>query len=265
MHLKNQVAVVTGASKGIGLAIVKKFVEEGANVIAISRTVTNELAQLIESNADAVKYFAIDLNEERDTQQLSDLLGSAFGRIDILVNNVGAIDERRGQGFLATSIEEWEQLYQLNLFSIVRMTQAALPHMLKQNVGAVINISSINAQMPELMLPIYGTTKAAINNLTKMLAGEFGPRQIRVNSISPGPVVTPLWNAENGMASSIASAASMTPDEVMTKLPEMAGITLGRFAEPEDIANLTIFLSSKQASMITGANYIIDGNMTKMI
>ncbi|QWU17877.1 NAD(P)-dependent dehydrogenase, short-chain alcohol dehydrogenase family [Paenibacillus sophorae] len=264
LKLTDKVAVVSGASKGIGLAIVKRFAEEGAKVIAISRSLTEELDLLIQNHQ--VKHLAIDVNTARDTDELSQKLVEAFGRIDILINNVGAIDQRRGQGFLATPSEEWEQLYNLNLFSVVRLTQAALPHIIEQNSGSIVNISSINAQMPELLLPIYGTTKAALNNLTKMLAGEFGPRQIRVNSISPGPVVTPLWNhSESGLAKSVGAAAGMTSEDIMEKLPAMAGITLGRFAQPEDIANLTVFLASEQASMITGSDYVIDGNLLKTI
>lgn len=97
-----------------------------------------------------------------------------------------------------------------------RLFFAALPHILKNHEGAIVNISSVNAQMPELLLPIYGTTKAALNNLTKMLAGEFGPRRIRVNSISPGPVVTPLrQDPENGMAKTISSMAAMDAEKCL--------------------------------------------------
>lgn len=264
LKLANKVAVVTGASKGIGLAIVRKFVEEGAWVVAVSRTLTEELADLVENQS--VKHLPIDVSMERNTVELSEKLGGVFGRVDILINSVGAVDKRRGEGFLATPNEEWEQLFDLNLFSVVRFTQAALPYILKNNEGAIVNISSVNAQMPELLLPIYGTTKAALNNLTKMLAGEFGPRHIRVNSISPGPVVTPLWqDPENGMAKTISSMAAMDSEKVFEELPKMAGITLGKFAEAEDIANLAVFLASERASMITGADYVIDGNMIKTI
>ncbi|MEN1987653.1 SDR family NAD(P)-dependent oxidoreductase [Paenibacillus hubeiensis] len=207
LKLANKVAVVTGASKGIGLAIVRKFIEEGASVVAVSRTLTEELADLVEHKS--VKHLPIDVNMERNTVELS------------ILNN---------------------------------------------NEGAIVNISSVNARMPELLLPIYGTTKAALNNLTKMLAGEFGPRNIRVNSISPGPVVTPLWqDPDNGMAKTIGSVAAMDSEKVFEELPKMAGITLGKFAEAGDIANLTVFLASERASMITGADYVIDGNMIKTI
>lgn len=189
LKLANKVAVVTGASKGIGLAIVRKFIEEGASVVAVSRTLTEELADLVEHKS--VKHLPIDVNMERNTVELS------------ILNN---------------------------------------------NEGAIVNISSVNARMPELLLPIYGTTKAALNNLTKMLAGEFGPRNIRVNSISPGPVVTPLWqDPDNGMAKTIGSFAAMDSEKVFEELPKMAGITLGEFAEAGDIANLTVFLASERA------------------
>ncbi|WP_339274020.1 SDR family oxidoreductase [Paenibacillus sp. FSL W8-0426] len=207
LKLANKVAVVTGASKGIGLAIVRKFIEEGASVVAVSRTLTEELADLVEHKS--VKHLPIDVNMERNTVELS------------ILNN---------------------------------------------NEGAIVNISSVNARMPELLLPIYGTTKAALNNLTKILAGEFGPRNVRVNSISPGPVVTPLWqDPDNGMAKTIGSVAAMDSEKVFEELPKMAGITLGKFAEAGDIANLTVFLASERASMITGADYVIDGNMVKTI
>ncbi|MET3548299.1 NAD(P)-dependent dehydrogenase (short-subunit alcohol dehydrogenase family) [Paenibacillus favisporus] len=109
LKLANKVAVVTGASKGIGLAIVRKFVEEGASVVAVSRTLTEELADLVENKS--VKHLPIDVSMERNTVELSEKLGGVFGRVDILINSIGAVDKRRGEGFLATPNEEWEQLF----------------------------------------------------------------------------------------------------------------------------------------------------------
>ncbi|MBA2939624.1 SDR family oxidoreductase [Paenibacillus sp. CGMCC 1.16610] len=261
LNLRDKVAVVTGASKGIGLAIVKRFVEEGAKVVAVSRTLSEELTQL--ANKYDVVHVPMDVASTKDVDIISSKLISPFGRIDILVNNAGAIDSRKGIGFINTTNEDWEELYNLNLFSVVRFTQAVVPHMLKQKQGSIINVSSVNAYLPEVTYPIYGTTKAALNNLTKLLAAELGSKQIRVNSISPGPVKTDMWTDENGLANEFANKFGTSAEKAMDKFSEMAGILLGKLSETNDVADLAVFLASERASMITASDYVIDGGVLK--
>ncbi|SDW10108.1 SDR family NAD(P)-dependent oxidoreductase [Paenibacillus sp. CF384] len=261
LNLKDKVAVVTGASKGIGLAIAEQFLNEGAKVVAVSRSLSAELKQLMATNK--VIHVPMDVAAAKDVKEISSKLIEPFGRIDILVNNAGAIDTRKGIGFMNTTNEDWEELYNLNFFSVVRFTQAVVPHLLKQKHTSIVNISSVNAYLPEVTYPIYGTTKAAMNNLTKLLAAELGSQQIRVNSISPGPVKTDMWTEENGLADEFAKKFGTTPENAMEKFSEMAGILLRRLSESKDIAELTVFLASERANMITACDYAIDGGVLK--
>ncbi len=137
--------------------------------------------------------------------------------------------------------------------------------MIGQERGVIINIASVNARQPDPMVVAYGAAKAAVVNLSKALAEEFGPKGIRVNSVSPGPVETPLWVGPGGMADTFAQLTGKSHAEVVAQLPKLAGITLGRFLRPDEIASLVLFLASDQAAMITGADYVIDGGLIKSL
>ena len=258
-----KVAVITGASKGIGLAIVTTLAEAGYAIVAASRdphAVRDELATRF-----PVIAVAADLTTPDGPAEVIRQAVATWGRIDLLVNNVGALDPQRGGGFLAVSDEDWQHVLAINFLSMVRSCRAALPVMISRERGVVINIASLNARQPDPMVVAYGAAKAAVVNLSKALAEEFGPKGIRVNSVSPGPVRTPLWVGPGGMADTFAKATGKSPEEVVAQLPKLAGITLGRFLRPEEIAALVLFLASDQAAMITGADYVIDGGMVKSL
>jgi len=182
--LADKVAVVTGASKGIGLAITRALLDEGALVVAGARR-TDNLAGL-----DRVTAVALDLTTIDGPSQLVGRALDQHGRVDVLVNNVGAV-RLRLEGFLGTSDEEFVWAMQMNFFSALRATRAVLPGMLERGSGAIVNIASVNAFFqPDAATIDYGAAKAALVNLTKSLAQEFGPHGIRVNAVSPGPVST---------------------------------------------------------------------------
>lgn len=258
LDLGGKVAVVTGASKGIGLAITKALVAEGANVVAGART-TDALAGM-----DGVTPVALDLGQRDAPAALVAKALERHGRVDVLVNNLGAV-RMRLQGFLGTSDEEFERSMQLNFFAAVRATRAALPPMIAQGRGAIVNVASVNAFFePDAGVLDYGAAKAALVNFTKSIAQEFGPRGIHVNAVSPGPVSTDLWLGKEGVAATVARASGTSEDEARKNvIASLGGFATGRFTTPEEVATLVVVLASERTSNVTGSNYVIDGGLIK--
>jgi NAD(P)-dependent dehydrogenase (short-subunit alcohol dehydrogenase family) len=188
------------------------------------------------------------------------------GRLDVLVNNVGAVRLRLG-GFLATSDEEFEWSMQINFFAALRASRAALRVMLEGGGGAIVNVASVNAFFqPDGGTVDYGPAKAALVNLSKALAQEFGPKGIRVNSISPGPVATELWLGENGVAHTVARATGVDADTARDQvLASIGGLATRRLTTPEEVANLVAMVASSRLGNVTGANFVIDGGLIKTL
>ncbi|MFE3670302.1 oxidoreductase [Streptomyces goshikiensis] len=260
LELTGKVAVVTGASKGIGLAITESFLREGGRVVAGSRSETRELAALRETYD--VTFVAGDLALGEGVDALIQAAMERHGRIDVLVNNVGATEPRTD--FLTIDDAQWQHGFELNFFSAVRASRAALPHLFADGGGAIINITSLNARLPFPSVVDYSAAKAALTSLTKALSEEFAPRGVRVNAIAPGPVRTPFWTAPGGFAETVAAGAGTTAQEAMdVVVPQQMGISTGRFTEPQEVADLALFLASPRAANITGAEFLIDGGQTK--
>jgi NAD(P)-dependent dehydrogenase (short-subunit alcohol dehydrogenase family) len=258
LQLQDKVAVVTGAGKGIGLAITKMLVDEGAHVVAASRTV-DTLEGLARVTPVAIDLIAPDA-PGRLIQQAVD----AHGRVDVLVNNVGAV-RLRLEGFLATSDEEFEWSLQMNFLTAVRATRAALGPMLEQGAGTIVNTASINAfYEPDAGVIDYGAAKAALVNFSKSIAQEFGPKGIRINSVSPGPVATDLWLGEGGVADTVAKASGTDIASAREQIVAgMGGFPTGRFTTPEEVATLVVMLASERTANVTGSEYVIDGGLIK--
>ncbi|MFH8775794.1 SDR family NAD(P)-dependent oxidoreductase [Streptomyces sp. NPDC017958] len=262
LQLKDKVAVVTGASKGIGLAIADAFAREGAHVVTGSRSVTPELEALHEGYG--VTAVTVDLSTPDRPDTLVRLAADQYGRVDILVNNLGTATSR--PSFLDIDDAEWQRIFNMTLFSAVRASRAALPHLLDAGEGSIINISSINARLPFPMVVDYSAAKAGLTSLTKSLSEEFAPRGIRVNAIAPGPVRTPFWTAPGGFADATAAQAGTTAqDAIDVVVPQSMGISTGRVTEPHEVADLAVFLASPLAGNITGAEFTIDGGQVKTV
>jgi NAD(P)-dependent dehydrogenase (short-subunit alcohol dehydrogenase family) len=258
LNLAGKVAVVTGAGKGIGMAATRALADEGAHVVAGSRT-TDTLDGL-----KGVTPVAVDLTAPDGPAQLIRRATEEHGRVDVLVNNVGAV-RMRTEGFFGTSDEDFAWAMQMNFFIALRASRAALTEMVKNGNGAIVNVASVNAFFqPDAATIDYGAAKAALVNLTKTLAQEFGPRGIRVNAVSPGPVATDLWLGEHGVAATVAKATGVDADTArQTIIAGIGGFATGRFTTPEEVATLITFLASDRAGNITGANYLIDGGLIK--
>jgi NAD(P)-dependent dehydrogenase (short-subunit alcohol dehydrogenase family) len=260
LHLTDKVAVVTGASKGIGLAIVQALAEEGVRVVAGARGSSDELSDL--AARFKVHPVAVDLSTPDGPARLIDEAVATFGGLDILVNNVGAVRPRLG-GFLSVSDDDWTWGLNINFLAAVRATRAALPHLLDRGAGTIVTVSSVNAFLPDPSIIDYTAAKAALTNFSKALSKEVGPRGIRVNTISPGPVETPLWLADNGVDAVVARASGNQPGAVAKQLA--ASTVTGRFTRPGEVADLVLLLASDRAGNVTGADFVIDGGLIKTL
>jgi NAD(P)-dependent dehydrogenase (short-subunit alcohol dehydrogenase family) len=262
LHLKDKTVVVTGASRGIGLAAVRAFAEEGARVVAGARNPGAGLEELAASY-DVVPV-AGDLATPAGVERLIATAMERFGRIDVLVNNVGAVQPRLG-GFLSVTDEDWLATMNLNLMSAVRACRAALPELLTAR-GAIVTVSSVNAFLPDPGVIDYTASKAALTNFSKALSKEVGPLGVRVNSIAPGPVSTDIWTGENGMADRVAKAMGKDLDSAVEELVAgLGGFATGRITTPEEVADLILMLASDRTGNITGADFTIDGGLIKTL
>jgi NAD(P)-dependent dehydrogenase (short-subunit alcohol dehydrogenase family) len=258
LDLNGKIAVVTGAARGIGLATTKALVAEGAHVVAASR----DTASL--DGLEGVTPVEADLSLPDAPGGLIRRAIESHGRVDVLVNNVGQVSMRL-EGFLGTSDEDFERSLQVNFFIALRATRAVLPGMVERGEGAIVNVASVNAFFePDAGVLDYGAAKAALVNLSKSLAQEFGPRGVRVNSVSPGPVATDLWLGDRGVAATVAAATGVDADTARERVvASLGGFATGRFTTPEEVATLITLLASSRLGNVTGANYVIDGGLIK--
>jgi NAD(P)-dependent dehydrogenase (short-subunit alcohol dehydrogenase family) len=257
LELSDKIAVVTGASKGIGLAVARELAAEGARVVAGARHV--EALEGIEG----VTPVPVDLADPEGPSRLVGHAVDELGRVDVLVNNVGAAHVRL-DGFLALSDADFEASLQLNFFAAVRATRAAVEDMTKRREGTVVNVASVNSFFePDGGVIDYGAAKAALVNLVKSLSQELGPSGIRITSVSPGPVATDLWLGKSGVAETVGSATGKGADAVRDQMA--ASMPTGRFTTPREVANIVVLLASPRMANVTGANWVIDGGLVKTV
>jgi NAD(P)-dependent dehydrogenase (short-subunit alcohol dehydrogenase family) len=260
LHLSGKVAIVTGASKGIGLAITRSLAGEGVSVVAGALHGSPELDVLVDRyDVEAVM---VDLAGREGPAELVMAATARHDRLDILVNNVGAVRARL-DGFLALTDEDWDWALTINFLAAVRTTRAAMPHLLEQQSSTVITISSVNAFLPNPGVIDYSAAKGALTNFCKSLSKEFGGRGVRVNTISPGPVQTDLWLGDAGVAATVGQAAGTTPDDIIRR--QQADIVTGRFSYPQEIADLVLLLASDRITNVSGSDLLIDGGLVKTL
>lgn len=250
-------AVVTGASKGIGLAVARALAGDGYRVVAGARTISVELKEVTPLT------FATDLATAEGPASLIEYALGELGGIDVLVNNVGG-GRPTTEGFLSVTDEDWQHTFDLNVLSTVRSIRAALPSLLERR-GHVLNIGSVNSRLALPHLVTYSAAKAALANLGKSLAEEFGSRGVRVNTISPGPVRTAVWTEPGSNGETLARRNGLSLGEFVDRIPEMTGLSTGKMAEPEEIGALVVFLASGKVPNMSGSDVVLDGGMLKTI
>ncbi|MFF5975185.1 oxidoreductase [Streptomyces sp. NPDC012769] len=258
LDLAGKTAIVTGASRGVGLAIARQLVAEGARVVGAARTITPELKEI---GAHPV---AADLSTPEGAEELGAQALAALGGVDILVNNLGGGDEFTLNGFLATSDALWAQSFEVNLFGTVRVTRRLLPSILERR-GCVVNVSSMSARLPGTGPIEYAAAKAALNAFGKALSEEFGPQGVRVNTVSPGPTRTGMWEDADGFGARLAQANGVDHRDFLASVPAAMGMSTGRMVEPEEVAAVVAFLASDRAASVTGADYVVEGGGIKTV
>ena len=260
LNLAGKSAVVTGASKGIGLAVAQALVAEGAHVTAGARGGSAELSELVDAGSAVVVLG--DLTTAAATQHLIAVAAETYGGVDILVNNVGGVHPRL-DGFLGVSDDDWLWSLEVNLLAAVRATRAALPFLLERAPSTIVTISSVNATLPDPGVIDYSAAKAALSNFCKSLSKEVGPKGVRVNTISPGPVETALWLGSGGVAETLGRASDIDPELIAAKA--VADTATGRFTYPAEVADLVVLLASSRAGNLTGADLRIDGGLVSTL
>ncbi|WP_028653717.1 SDR family NAD(P)-dependent oxidoreductase [Nocardioides halotolerans] len=265
LMLKDKVAMVTGASQGIGLAAALTLRAEGACVAAVSRRCSPELAAALD---DSLVHVPADLATERGPAGAVEATVERFGRLDVLVNNAGGPPP--GVTMPRFSFEhlddgDWTAMLDFNVMSVVRAVRAALPHLLEQG-GSIVNVSSTHAHVPSGVNVDYGVAKAGVNNLTQALSEEFGPRGVRVNTVSPGPVRTPWWTKEGGAADVLAQALGSDRATVLERsAAELMNLTTGRLIDPQEIADVIVLLASPRSASTTGSDVVVDAGLRKAV
>lgn len=256
LELAGKIAVVTGASRGIGLEVTRALIAEGATVVAGARTPGEDLPSM-----DSVEFVSVDLTTPEGPialiQRAADL-----GGVDILVNNAGAVTPRPA-GFTTVTDDDWQRTLTLTLMAPVRTTRAAIPELLRRGGGSIVTVSAVDAIRPDPLVMDYSAAKAAVTNFSKALSKEVGPLGIRVNTVSPGPVSTALWLGETGMAASVSMANNTNPADVAAAAA--AESVTGRFTRPEEVAALVVMLASGRLGNVTGSDFRIDGGLVTTV
>lgn len=249
-ELSGKIALVTGGTKGAGKAIAKRLLNAGATVVITARSAPDE-------PNEKLHFISADLSQSAGTKKVVNEVLQQFGRLDILVNNLGG-SETKGGGFAVLNDEDWERTIHTNLLAPVRLDRGFLPQMIERGNGVIIHIGSIQARLPlyDATLP-YAAAKAGLINYSKSLSNEVSPKGVRILTVSPGWINT---DGSAGMMKEIAERTGVTIEEAVNQVMDsLGGIPYGRPAQPEEVAELVAFLVSPRANYLTGTEFVIDG------
>lgn len=255
LELKDKVAVITGASRGIGFGIAQGLAAEGCRLVVCARNEERlqQAVAVLRTGGREVEPVCADITAAGTPALLCDRALERFGRIDVLVNNAGG---NKRAPFAETTEADWEAVLDVNLRAHIRVTRAVIPHMKKSGSGVILFISSIfGRESGGPGLAIYNTTKAALNSLSKIMAAELAPQGIRVNAVAPGSIRFPGGSWDRRCQTDPEGMAEF----IRREMP------LGRFGTVEEVANVVTFLASDRASLVTGTCINVDGCQSRSL
>jgi NAD(P)-dependent dehydrogenase (short-subunit alcohol dehydrogenase family) len=251
MRLQDKVTIITGGASGMGRVAARMFAAEGAKVVIadVTEPATRSVVDEVQAAGGQAIAVVADVSKEADAKRMVDEAVAAYGRVDVLYNNAGIMPEA-DHSVIDTSVDDWDRVMAVNVRGVFLGCKYAIPQMLEQGSGSVINISSfvalVGCSNPQ---DAYTASKGAVLALTKSLAVQFAPRGVRTNAICPGPVETPLlmdWLVKDEEAKRIRLARNPT----------------GRFGKPEEIVSMAIYLASDESKWTNGAAMVVDGGIT---
>ncbi|HEV3229701.1 MAG TPA: SDR family oxidoreductase [Solirubrobacteraceae bacterium] len=263
LGLSGRVCVVTGASRGIGLATAECLASEGARLLLVARSeqALEEAAKRCHAReAGSVDWLAVDVTDPEAAEEIVACASEQLGGLDALVNNAGTS--------VARSLDEltdadWQAQWELHVMASMRLMRIAAPRMAERGWGRIVNVCSSAGKRPSLTNMAYSVTKAAQLSLSRAFADSFASSGVLVNAVAPGPVASDLWMAEGGLADQLAAARGVTREEALAD--QRSKVPLGRFLEPAEIASVIAVLCSEAASAVTGAAWSVDGGTVAVI
>ena len=244
LGLAGRACVVTGASRGIGLATADLLEQEGASVLRVAR------------GLDAAEGLALDVTEPGAAERIVSQCVERFGSIDVLVNNAGT---SRVAGLDELSDDDWREQIDLHVMAPMRLMRAAAPRMAERGWGRIVNVCSSSGKRPSLSNAAYSVSKAAQLSLSRVFADTYASKGVLVNAVAPGPVGSPLWMADGGLADQAAAAQGKSREEALESA--RAKIPLGRMGTEEEVAAVIAFLCSDEAAYVNGAVVVVDGGL----
>jgi 3-oxoacyl-[acyl-carrier protein] reductase len=250
LGLSDKACIVTGATSGIGAAVTRMLLDEGARVLLVARD-EERLAAAADARATTC---AADVTDPDAAGRIVAACESAFERVDVLVNCAGSssvapLDE--------LSDEDWQAQWELNVMASLRLMRVAAPKMAERGWGRIVNVASSSGKRPSTRNAAYSVAKAAQMSLSRVFADEYAGKGVLVNAVAPGPTATELWTGEAGLAAQAAERGGTSREDELAAAA--AKIPLGRLADPDEVAAVIVFLCSERASDVAGASWSVDG------
>jgi 3-oxoacyl-[acyl-carrier protein] reductase len=259
LGLEGKVCVVTGASRGIGLATARRLCAEGAKVLFVARD-AGRLEELAGDCGEGAEWLAADVTDPDADDRIVATCAEQMGGVDVLVNNAGTSFARPLDEL---TDDDWRAQYELHVLAPMRLMRAAAPRMAAAGGGRIVNVCSSAGKRPSLTNAAYSVTKAAQLSLSRVFADSYAADGVLVNAVAPGPVASGLWVGPGGLAEQVAEQRGGSRQEALDA--QAAKVPLGRYAEPEEVADVVVFLCSDRASNVTGAAWSVDGGTVATI